>query len=161
MAKPQLFSGARGQIKVAGKVLAFITDISIDAPQQVRAVHTFGSMNAKSVEPLQSGPVSVSFGRVIPVNDSTGAAVDSSLIGLSIEPTIQAMLSADDIDVEILDNTTKTTYALIRNCRFAGRSLSMSASQLATERIQLMGIYDAGRVGADGGSQNTPTSTGF
>lgn len=155
MSKPQLLSGARGQIKVAGKILAYVTDISIDSPQSVRAIHTFGSPNARSVEPLQAGPCNVSIGRVIPVNKADGTAIDSSMIAEGIEPTIQAMLTADDIEIELLDKVTNTTYASVKNCRFAGRSFSLSASNLASERISFMGIYDAGRDG-----QNSPTKIG-
>lgn len=158
--KPQLLSGARGQIKVAGKVLAYVTDISIDMPHSVRPVHTFGAPNAKSVEPLQVGPCTVSLGRVIPVNDSSGAAIDSSAIHEGIQPTIALMLTSDDITVELMDKVTGVTYASVRNCRFMGRSISMSASQLATERLQLMGIYDAGRV-SGGAASNTPGTLGF
>jgi hypothetical protein len=159
--KPQLLSGARGQVSIAGKVLAYITDVSIDVPASVRPVHTFGSVNARSVEPLQAGPCSVSIGRVIPVADADGAAVNTSMINEGIEPTLAAMMTSGDITVELIDKVTGVTYASVRNCRFAGRSFSMSASQLATERIQLMGIYDAGRVTASGGSTNTPGTLGF
>lgn len=154
--KPQLLSGARGQVKVSGKILAYVTDVSIDAPAQVRAVHTFGSINARSVEPLQSGPCTVSLGRVIPVNKADGTPIDSSAIAENIEPTIIAMLTADDITVELTDKVTGKTYASVQNCRFAGRSFSLSASNLASERISLMGIYDAGA-----GGQNTATKIGF
>jgi hypothetical protein len=145
---------------VGNKVLAYVTDISIDAPQSVRAVHTFGAPNARSVEPLQAGPCTVTLGRVIPVNDSKGKAINTSLIAEGIEPTISAMLTADDITINLLDKETGATYASVRNCRFAGRSMSLSASQLASERIQLMGIYDAGRVN-NGAAQNSPGDIGF
>jgi hypothetical protein len=158
--KPQLLSGARGQVSIAGKVLAYITDVNIDVPASVRPVHTFGAPNARSVEPLQAGPCSVSIGRVIPVNDSNGKAVDSSWINAGVEPTVAAMMGSDDITVELIDKVTGVTYASIKNCRFAGRSMSMSASQLATERIQLMGIYDAGRL-TNGAPTNTPSGLGF
>lgn len=154
--KPQLLSGARGEILIGNKVLAYVSDVSLDAPQNVRAVHTFGAVNAKSVEPLQAGPCTVTIGRVVPVNSSTGTAVDSSAIAEGIEPVIGQMLTADDITVNLKDKITGQTYASVRNCRFAGRQLSVSASQLAQERLQLMGIYDAGRDG-----QNTVTRVGF
>ena len=154
--RPQVLSGARGEIRVNGKVLAYVTDISVDSPSSVRAVHTFGSANARSVEPMQTGPTSVTLGRVIPMNKSDGTAIDSSPIAEGIEPTIIAMLSSDDLQIDLIDKITGATYASVRNCRFAGRQLSLSASQLANERISLMGIYDAGRNG-----QNTPTQIGF
>lgn len=156
MAKPQLLSGARGQIKVAGKTWAFATDISIDAPAQVRAIHTFGSTSARSVEPLQAGPCTVTIGRVIPMNKSDGTQVDSSAINLGAEPTIAALLTADDITIELMDKVTGSTYAAVKNCRFAGRSMSLSAGSLASERISFLGIYDAGPNG-----QNSPTQIGF
>lgn len=154
--RPQLLSGARGELRVNGKVLAYITDISVDAPQSVRPVHTFGAMNARSVEPLSSGPCTVSIGRVIPMNTSNGSAIDASMIAEGVEPTLQQMLVADDITIDLLDKVTGATIASVRNCRFAGRSLGLSASQLSSERISLMGIYDAGKDG-----QNTPSKIGF
>lgn len=154
--KPQLLSGARGEVRVNGKVLAYVTDVSIDAPQSVRGVHTFGAANARSIEPLSAGPCSVSLGRVIPMNKADGTPIDASMIAEGIEPTLQQMLVSEDITIDLLDKITGKTIASVRNCRFAGRSMGLSASQLSNERIQLMGIYDSGRDG-----QNTPDQIGF
>lgn len=151
MSKPQLLSGARGKLKIGSTALAYITDVSISYSVNVRPVHTFGALNARSVEPLQAGPVQVTIGRLIPVNDAGGAAVDTSSISAGIESVINYMLIADDIEVTLEDRITGQTIANIKNCRFAGSSKSMSASQLATERIQLMGIYDSA-----GGNTATP-----
>jgi hypothetical protein len=154
--KPQLLSGARGEVRANGKVLAYVTDISVEAPQSVRGVHTFGAINARSVEPLMAGPCSVSIGRVIPMNKADGTPIDASMISEGIEPTLQQMLIAEDITIDLIDKVTGKTFASVRNCRFAGRSLGLSASQLANERVHLMGIYDSGRDG-----QNTPNQLGF
>jgi hypothetical protein len=143
MAKPQLLSGARGKLKIGTKALAYITDVSISYSVNVRPVHTFGALNARSVEPLQAGPVQVTIGRLIPVNNAGGTPTDTSSIAEGIESVINYMLIADDITVTLEDRITGQTIASINNCRFAGSSKSMSASQLATERIQLMGIYDS------------------
>jgi hypothetical protein len=152
--KPQLLSGARGKVVVNGQTLAFITDISVDAPQQVRSVHTFGSPAARSIEPLSAGPCTVTLGGVVPVNKPDGSRVDSSAIGLGIEPMIQTLLTSDDITVELIDKITGATFASVRNCRFQNRSLSLGASALAQQRITLMGIYDAA-------SGNSPGKLGF
>lgn len=156
MSKPQLLSGARGQVKIGNKILAYVTDISISSNVNVRAVHTFGSLNARSVEPLQTGPVQITLGRVVPMNNPKGEAVDTSNIAEGIEPVINQMLTADDISIDLIDRITGKTIASVKNCRFAGSSLNVPASQLATQRIQLMGIYDAGPNG-----QNTPGKIGF
>lgn len=158
--KPQLLSGARGQLKVNGVVMAFVTDISIDVSHSVRAVHTFGAPNARSVEPLQAGPCSVSIGRVIPVNDSKGAAIDTSMIKEGVEPSILNMLQTEDITIDLFDKITGASYASVRNCRFANRSMSVSASNLASERISLIGIYDAGSA-SSGAPNNTTGKIGF
>ena len=143
-------------MRANGKVLAYVTDVSIDAPQSVRGVHTFGAANARSVEPLSAGPCTVTLGRVIPMNKADGTPIDSSMINEGIEPTIQNMLVADDITIDLLDKITGKTIASVRNCRFAGRSLGLAASQLANERITLMGIYDSGK-----DAQNTIDQLGF
>jgi hypothetical protein len=152
---PQLFSGARGILQVNGQTIAFITDVSVSIQANVRAVHTFGAANARSVEPLSYG-CNVTIGRVIPVNTTAGAAVDTSTISPAfngIEPVISQMLYAEDIEISLLDSITNQTVADIRNCRFSGRTLNLSAQQIANERIQLVGIYDA--------KDNTPDQIGF
>jgi len=140
--RPQLFSGARGVLTIDGKPYAFITDVSVNIQANVRPVHTFGSPAARSVEPLSTG-ASVSIGRVYPVNDKTGAPVNTSDIASGIEPVISVLLAAEDITVTLKDKLTGATIADVRNCRFAGRSLSVAAQQVAQERIQLVGIFDA------------------
>lgn len=150
--RPQLFSGARGNLKVNGQVIAFVTDVSVNVQANVRAVHTFGAANARSVEPLSYG-VNVTIGRVIPVNKPDGTAVDTSTISANfngIEPVINQMLFAEDITVSLLDSLTDQTVADVRNCRFAGRTLTLSAQQIANERIQLVGIFDAKDNTSDG-----------
>lgn len=142
---PQLFSGARGQLLVDGKLIAFVTDVTVNIQANVRAVHTFGAPNARSVEPLSYG-ASVTIGRVIPLNDPSGNPVDTSTISANfngIEPVVNQMLLAEDIEITLQDSLTGQTVADVRNCRFAGRTLSLSAQQIASERIQLVGIFDA------------------
>lgn len=153
MARPQLFSGARGELNIDGRVVAFITDVSVNITANVRAIHTFGAANARSVEPLSTG-ASVSIGRVFPLNRPDGSAVNTSDIALGIEPIISLLLAAEDISVSLIDKATNQTVASVKNCRFAGRSLSTGAQNIAGERIQLIGIYDAA-----GG--NTPDQIGL
>jgi hypothetical protein len=156
---PQLLSGARAEIKIGTETIAFATDVSISLSHNVRPVHTFGAPNARSVEPLSVSPVQISVGRVFPVNKASAAnqndgKVDISTVTKGIEPAINQMLKADDIQIDLKDKITGATVATIKNCRFAGRSLSLSASQLATERLQFIGIYDAA-------SGNTTDKLGF
>ncbi len=153
MAQPQLFSGARGELKINGNTIAYVTDVSVNVTANVRAIHTFGAVNARSVEPLSTS-VSVSIGRVIPVNKPDGSAVNTSAIASGIEATIAAMLTAEDISVSLHDKVRGTVVADVKNCRFAGRSLNTAAQQIANERINLVGIYDA-----SGG--NTPDQIGI
>lgn len=142
MARPQLFSGARGILQINGGTLAFVTDVNVNIQANVRPIHTFGASNARSIEPLSTG-VTVSLGRVIPVNTSDGTPVNTSDIAIGVEPIISLMLSAEDIVISLLDKLTGVTIADVKNCRFAGRSLNLTAQQIAQERIQLVGIYDA------------------
>lgn len=142
MSRPQLFSGARGSLRIDGAAVAFVTDVNVNIQSNVRPVHTFGASNARSVEPLSTG-VTLSIGRVIPINKANGDAVNTSDIAIGIEPIISLMLAAEDISVSLLDRLTGVTVADVKNCRFAGRSLNLSAQQIAQERIQLIGIYDA------------------
>ena len=144
--KPQLFSGTRAKLTITGskgdKILYFVTDISINVNNNVRPVHTFGAPNARSVEPLSTS-CSASFSRVIPVNKPDGSAINTSLVEIGIEPLIASMTSSDDMSILLEDNVTGKIVASIKNCRFTGRTLSAGAGNIATERVNLVGIYDA------------------
>jgi hypothetical protein len=153
MARPQLFSGARGELSIDGRVVAYVTDVSVNITANVRAVHTFGAANARSVEPLSTG-ANVSIGRVFPLNRPDGSAVNTSDIAIGIEPIISLLLASDDITVSLIDKITNQSVASVRNCRFGGRNMTVGAQNLTNERIQLIGIYDAA-----GG--NTPDQIGL
>ena len=152
--KPQLFSGTRAKMTINGlngqQTLYFVTDISININNNVRAVHTFGAPNARSVEPL-SISCSLSFSRVIPLNKADGTAVNTSLVTIGIEPLIANITSADDVSVILEDNVTGKVVASIKNCRFSGRTLSAGAGNIATERVNMVGIYDAANGNAPAG----------
>jgi hypothetical protein len=92
---------------------------------------------------------------VIPVAKADGTGINSSVEALGIAPVIQQMLTADDITVSLIDKVTNTTYASVKNCRFQGRSMSLSAQSLANQRITLMGIYESA------GGTNSPGQLGF
>jgi hypothetical protein len=139
---PQLFSGARGLLLINGKPMATVTNVNVSINDSVRAVHTFGAVNARSVEPLSTS-ASVSIGSVIPVNDPSGKPVNSSAISAGIEPLIPQMLTAEDITVEVQDKITGQTVAAIRNCRFTNRTFNLSAQSLANASLSLVGIYDS------------------
>jgi hypothetical protein len=143
---PQLLSGARGTLTIIGsagaKTLGFITDMSITITNNVRAVHTFGAPNARSTEPLSTS-CSVSFGRVVPVNSPTGQNVDSSMVAMGIEPLISEITTAEDVQVQLNDSVTGASIGNLLNCRFTGRTLSVAAGGVASERVNMIGIYDA------------------
>jgi hypothetical protein len=150
---PSLFSGARGVLKINNKAFAFVTQVSVNVTHNVRATHTFGSPNARSVEPL-SYSCSVSIGAVVPVNDSNGTAINSSAVSMGAESLIALFTRSEDISIDLEDQNTNTTVAAIRNARFTGRSLSSSAGNLASASYNFVAIYDS--VGG-----NAPTRLGF
>jgi hypothetical protein len=143
LALPQLFSGARGVLKINnGTAIGYVTDVNVTVQANVRAVHTFGAANARSVEPLSTG-VSLSIGKVIPMNKPDGTAANTSNIAIGIESVISQMLSASDMTITLMDQVTDQVVNDIRNCRFAGGSTNLSAQQIAQGRIQMVGLYDA------------------
>ena len=144
MASPQLLSGARGVLKVNNNAaIAFVTNVNVNRQANVRAVHTFGSPAARSVEPLSTG-VSLNVGKVIPMNSTTGGSIAdrTSDIGIGVEAVISQMLTADDITITLMDSVTDQTVSDVRHCRFAGSSLNLSAQQLAQGSFSMVGLYD-------------------
>lgn len=165
--KPQLFSGARGKItfKTPGgelKVLGFVTDVSISSNEGLRPSFVVGSMNPVSIEPL-SIDVSVSVGRIMPVNKTDGSILDKyTSIDHEFEASVNAILSLDHLEITLEDKnpadpTNPKIIASIKYCRFAGRSQSLSSGDVASERYNFVGIFDGGR----GGDANTVTDINY
>lgn len=168
---PQLLSGARGVIYNGKIALAIATDISVNVRHAVRPTFVVGDMNAAAIDSL-SYDVDVSIGRVIPVNlfsttpnpagtppvagsnQSTGSydgapsATAISAIGLGLEATIASMITAKDLNIVLQDRVTQQTIASVQGCRFSGRTQSLTANDLANERLTFVGIYDSGNTNA-------------
>ena len=160
MSKPQLLSGARGLIQKKDKDgnvvnLALATDISINVRENVATTFVIGSLNPVALDPT-AVDVDVSIGRVVPVNridaaeQGDGLAADSSqmtAISLGLEHEINQSLTSDDITIAIQDKITGKFIASVHNCRFAGRSMGSGAEDVASERLNFVGIYDSGYEG--------------
>lgn len=165
MASPQLLSGARGLIKNGAVTLAIATDITVNVRHNVRPTYVIGDMNAAAIDSL-AYDVDVSVGRVIPVNaknaDSdkgkvTGTNAEISSIGLRLEAILAKIISASDINIVLQDRVTSAIIASVKGCRFSGRTQSMNANDIANERINFIGIYDAGYSATGGPSDNSAT----
>jgi len=159
--KPQLLSGARGKISFKTptgelKVLGFVTDVSISEQEGLRPTFVVGSLNAVTIEPL-SMDVSVSVGRVMPINKTNGDILDKvTAIDHEFEAAMNAILSLEHCEITIEDKnpsdpSNPLILASIKYCRFAGRSMSLSSGDVGSERYNFVGIYDGGR----GGNTNT------
>jgi hypothetical protein len=171
--RPQLFSGVRGQFvftKADGtkETFAFATDVSVSVRHSVRPSYVLGDMNAIAIDSL-SYDVDVSIGRLVPVNNSdpTKATLSTTTAGglatpgagygaaeklttsinSGLEISIPQILISNSVDLDIVDRTTGKTVASIKECRFAGRSSSLNAQDVLTERLNFIGIYDAGYEG--------------
>jgi hypothetical protein len=172
--RPQLFSGVRGQFVFtqpggAKVTFAFATDISVSVRHSVRPSYVLGDMNAIAIDSL-SYDVDVSIGRLVPINNSNpseaalgrdpavagsiqpgagyGAAETlTTALKAGLEISIATILTTNSVDLDIVDRTTGKTVASIKECRFAGRSSSLNAQDVLTERLNFVGIYDAGYEG--------------
>lgn len=161
------------------KTLAVALDISVNVRESVRETYVMGELNPVALDPVAID-VDCSIGRVIPVNridapsgtstdltaDASGTSLNpkvnqtvnsktsaASAIQLGLEETINRILSHDTIDIEIKDKITGATIAMVKEARFAGRSISTGAGDVASERLNFVGIYDKGY-----GSENSATS---
>jgi hypothetical protein len=169
--RPQLFSGVRGQFsftrtdpasgKSETKFFAFATDISVSVRHSVRPSYVLGDMNAIAIDSL-SYDVDVSVGRLVPINDSdptkatakstpgqinTGGYGLTNAINAGLEVSIASILVSDSVSLDIIDRTTGKTLASVKECRFAGRSTALNAQDVMQERLNFVGIYDAGYEG--------------
>lgn len=154
MSKPQLLSGVRGVVMLGATPLAFIADVIINVREGVRQTYVMGRMNPGAIDSL-SYDVDVSVGRVYPVNNKGAEATtkdgsvtlkenNQSGISVGLETTIATMVSAEDLSIVLQDKQTQKTIANVRHARFAGRSFSMMAGDVAQERYNFVGIFDSG-----------------
>jgi hypothetical protein len=151
--KPQLFSGARGRIDFTDKdgntqTLAFVTDVSIQSNHNLRPSYVIGDINPKTIEPLGED-ASASIGRIIPMNESTSSAAKQKFTAIDwgLEEKVNDMLSAGTVEIVIYDKnpgdpTKPNIVGSLKYARAAGKSMSMSSSDLATERYQFIGIWE-------------------
>ena len=148
--KPQLLSGARGLIKYIDskgvtQTLGIATDISINTRENLRPSYVIGQIGPVSIEPL-SLDVDCSVGRLVPVNLTTGEYKSASAIDLGLEEKINEILTSAAIEIQIYDKSSSGGEVLvssIKEARFTGRSLSVSSGDVAQERLNFVGIYDA------------------
>jgi hypothetical protein len=168
--KPQLLSGVRGIFQKSNpktgvlETVAFVTDVSVNRRVGTRVTYVVGRMNGAAIDSL-SIDVDVSIGRVIPMSDvqgsaqnpwvppvgsgQTGAKVGPTAIESGLEPTIASMTTNDDFTLAIYDEATGQYVSSVRHCRFAGGSIGMGAGDIASERLQYVGIYDGGYAGTE------------
>lgn len=161
--KPQLLSGARGLIKYVNSegatiTLGIATDISINTRESLRPSYVIGQIGPVSIEPL-SLDVDCSIGRLVPVNLTTGEYNSTSALDLGLEERIDKILTSAAIEIQIYDKASagseETLVSSIKEARFTGRSLSVSSGDVAQERLNFVGIYDAA------GPDQTADETGY
>jgi len=153
--------------------LAIATDISINVREQLRPSYVIGELGPLSIEPL-SLDVDCSIGRLVPVNVGAvaqGAAPNqvpqplpgrqpadaapsqlssaATAIDLGLEERLDQILNSNSLEIVIYDkfmgngNDLKTV-SVIKEARFTGRSMSVSSGDVAQERLNFVGIWDAG-----------------
>lgn len=154
MAKAQLFSGARGQIKYNGVTLAFFTDANVQVTDNVAPTYVVGELHPVTLEPL-SYDVTVSIGRVIPMNKSDGTPLNQvDGFDLGLEPRIIDVLNNNAVEIDLVDKQKNVVMAQIMECRFTGRTTNMGSNDIANERYNFVGIYDAV-------AKNSPQELGY
>lgn len=162
------------------KTLAVALDISVNVRESVRETYVMGELNPMALDPVAID-VDCSIGRVVPVNrtgaalngakdglvgDAAGTAANphvasesnsnasaASAIQLNLEKTISEILTADTIQIDIYDKISGKAIASVKEARFAGRTISTGAGDVASERLNFVGIYDSGY-----DSENSATS---
>ena len=175
MASPQLLSGARGLIQLFNpdtkqfETIAFSTDINVNIRAAVRPTYVMGRMNAGAIDTLMYD-ADVSVGRVVPVNAPDAALNAGSVaprpetataIQAGLETAINLMVSANDLNFALQDKVTGAYVASVKGCRFSGRNFTMNAGDIANERLNFVGIYDAGYQASDGPADNTTEAEGY
>lgn len=169
--KSQLASGARGVIQIQKgsvvKTLGMGTDINVDVRMTVRSTYVMGELNPVSLDNT-AVDCTASIGRVIPVSKNTVAAptdgdqitatsqasrsdgaasaqasVATRARDIDLETAIENILTEEAVTIMLYDHVSGQYLGKITEARFAGRTLTTPNSDIANERINYVGIYDA------------------
>lgn len=148
--KPQLASGARGQITFKDSadtsvVLGYATDITINRRDQLMPTYVIGEYGPKTLEPL-SVDADCSIGRFVHVNTSTtsgtGSGSATNTYALKFEEIYSKLGSASAVEISLFDKNNKEIGTL-KEARFTGRSMSVNSGDVARESLNFVGIYIA------------------
>ena len=136
-------------------MLAFATDITVNIRHTVRPSYVVGEMNAKFIDSLMYD-VDASVGRLIPVSRD-GAPIDTSAHALEVEARtggqhetgqpdqyLDDLIFTGELNIMLQDRITGKFIANVKGCRFSGRTLNTTSNDVANERLNFIGIYDAG-----------------
>jgi hypothetical protein len=163
---PQLLSGARGVIQKSNpttgalETICYATDINVNVRVGVRTSYVMGRMNGAANDSL-SYDVDVSLGRVIPMQSSDGSAPGTpwvpptangqkgmteapTAVASGLEPIIKLITSTPDLTIALFDQVTGQYVNSVIGCRFAGRTEGTNAGDVGSERLNYVGLYDAG-----------------
>jgi hypothetical protein len=132
MATPKIVHGARALFSVDGKVVGVFTNVRYSVAYDTQAAFILGRASAAEIDYTGMEPVSVSASgwRVI----DNGPHVSARL------PPLETLLTADYIQLSIIDRITQKTIAQINDCRATNFSTSISPKQLTEYSVDFVGL---------------------
>lgn len=137
MSLPKITTGARAILKIDNKVIAYATNVGYRISMPHAPVNVLGRYSAARHEPL-GYDVTVNCGVLRFVNTGgEGNAPDGSA---GIMPTVNDIISKDDIKIEVIDRKTAQSIIVVNRARCTDRSGNLGSRDLLTENVTFVGI---------------------
>jgi hypothetical protein len=158
MSFPKVSTGARAILKINNRVVAFANSVSYRIGYSISSVNTLGRLTAARFEPTGSD-VTLNLGMFrYTAPGGKGNAPDGTL---GLVPTIQGMLTSDDIKIELKDRVTGETILMVDRARLTDRSGVVDARGILSETMSFVGVIswssDSG-VQSEGGGVLPPNN---
>ena len=134
---PKVMTGARAIFSIAGKPVAFATNVGYRIAIPHAPVNVLGRFSAARHEPL-GYDVTVTCGVMRFIADGGGNAPDDPLV--DIQPTVDGILNKEDMEISIIDRKSQKTILHVGRARLTDRGGNMGARDLLTENWTFVGI---------------------
>ena len=142
MSTPLIMTGARAILRITSgankRIVAFATNVGYRIAIPHAPVTVLGKYAAARFEPL-GYDVTVNCGSLrFTKEGGAGNSPDSPSQG--IQPTLQQIMTFDDIAIEIIDRKTNETLIHIARARLTDRGGNLGARDMLTENWTFVGI---------------------
>jgi hypothetical protein len=167
MAQPtasKIMTGARALIYVGGKQIGFFSSVDWSYSVDVQPAYVLGRFSVAEITYVDAGPVTVRCAGFRAFDGTEANGPHQTLTGATqLVPTLNKLLSAPSVDIEIVDRQTGKSVMKVINAKATNYSTSLRARDQETISVDFMGMRvttgaenDENEAGNEGGNAANP-----